>query len=95
MPGDWRWSRPRCRSSCSVAPGHQSVRIGERLIIGGDVAHYASGLDDHRFPVMGHDFAAQASSADRLRALRDAGAAVLPGHDPDVLKPGPLSGGLD
>ena len=72
-------------------PGHQSVRVGERLVIGGDVVHYATGLDDRRFPVMGDDFAAQALSADRLRALRDAGATVLPGHDADVLRPGPLA----
>ena len=72
-------------------PGHQSVQVGERLVIGGDVTHFASGLDDHRFPVFGHDFAAQAASAERLRGLRDAGALVLPGHDPDVLAPGPLS----
>jgi glyoxylase-like metal-dependent hydrolase (beta-lactamase superfamily II) len=71
-------------------PGHQSVRVGERLVLGGDVTHFASGLDDHRFPIIGDDFAAQASSADRLRALRDGGAVVLPGHDPAILKPGPL-----
>jgi N-acyl homoserine lactone hydrolase len=71
--------------------GHQSVRVGERLVLGGDVTHYASGLDDHRFPVFGDDFVAQASSANRLRALRDAGAVVLPGHDPAVLEPGPVS----
>ena len=71
-------------------PGHQSVQVGERLVIGGDVSHFASGLDDHRFPVFADDFEAQAASADRLRALRDAGAVVLPGHDPAVLKPGPL-----
>jgi glyoxylase-like metal-dependent hydrolase (beta-lactamase superfamily II) len=72
-------------------PGHQSVRVGERLILGGDVAHFASTLEDHRFPAFGDDLAAQASSADRLRALRDAGAVVLPGHDPAVLEPGPVS----
>jgi glyoxylase-like metal-dependent hydrolase (beta-lactamase superfamily II) len=71
-------------------PGHQSVRVGERLVIGGDVTHYASGLDDHRFPMFADDFAAQAASADRLRALRDAGAVVRPGHDPAVLVPGPV-----
>jgi glyoxylase-like metal-dependent hydrolase (beta-lactamase superfamily II) len=71
-------------------PGHQSVRIGERLVIGGDVSHFASGLDDHRFPIFADDFVAQASSADRLRGLRDAGARVLPGHDPAVLEPGPV-----
>jgi glyoxylase-like metal-dependent hydrolase (beta-lactamase superfamily II) len=71
-------------------PGHQSVRVGERLVLGGDVTHFASGLDDHRFPMFADDFAAQAASANRLRALRDAGAVVRPGHDPAVLVPGPL-----
>jgi N-acyl homoserine lactone hydrolase len=51
-------------------PGQQSVCVGERLVLGGDVTHFASGLDDHRFPIFGDDFAAQAASADRLRALR-------------------------
>lgn len=71
-------------------PGHQSVQIGD-LVIGADVTHFASGLDDQRFPIFGDDLAAQARSADRLKALRDAGHAVLPGHDPDVLRPGPLT----
>jgi glyoxylase-like metal-dependent hydrolase (beta-lactamase superfamily II) len=71
-------------------PGHQSVRIGERLVLGADVSHFASGLDDHRFPVFADDATAQATSANRLRTLRDAGAVVLPGHDPNVLTPGPL-----
>jgi N-acyl homoserine lactone hydrolase len=69
-------------------PGHQSVRVGERLVLGGDVTHFASGLDDKRFPAFGDDLATQAASADRLRTLRDAGATVLPGHDPAVLEPG-------
>lgn len=71
-------------------PGHQSVRVGEDLVIGGDVTHYASGLDDLRFPMFADDFAAQTASAERLRALRDAGASVRPGHDPAVLVPGPV-----
>jgi glyoxylase-like metal-dependent hydrolase (beta-lactamase superfamily II) len=71
-------------------PGHQSVRIGERLVLGGDVTHFASGLDDHRFPIFADDFGAQAASAERLRALRDDGAVVRPGHDSDVLVPGPV-----
>lgn len=72
-------------------PGHQSVRVGERLIIGVDVAHFAATLDDRRFPSFADDFAAQDRSASRLCELRDAGATVLPGHDPDVLRPGPLA----
>ena len=72
-------------------PGHQSVRIGDDLVLGGDVAYFAGGLDDHRFPVYGDDYEEQGRSAARLRALRDAGVHVMPGHDPDVLCPGPVA----
>jgi N-acyl homoserine lactone hydrolase len=72
-------------------PGHQSVRVGDDLVIGGDVVHYATTLDDRRFPMLGDDPEAQAASAERLRELRDAGATVLPGHDPEVLAPGPIA----
>jgi N-acyl homoserine lactone hydrolase len=72
-------------------PGHQSVRVEEGLVIGGDVTHFAAGLDDHRLPIFGDDLEVQLASAERLRALRDAGAEVRPGHDPDVLVPGPVA----
>jgi N-acyl homoserine lactone hydrolase len=72
-------------------PGHQSVRVGEGLVIGGDVTHFAAGLDDHRLPIFGDDLDAQLASAERLRALRDAGATVRPGHDPEVIAPGPVA----
>ena len=71
-------------------PGHQSVRVGPALVVGADVAHFASTIDDLRFPAFADDFSAQARSAERLRQLRDSGVSVLPGHDPDVLRPGPL-----
>jgi N-acyl homoserine lactone hydrolase len=69
-------------------PGHQSVEVGERLVIGADVAHFAGTLDDLRFPLFADDFERQADSARRLRALRDGGATVMPGHDPGVIRPG-------
>jgi N-acyl homoserine lactone hydrolase len=72
-------------------PGHQSVRIGE-LVLGVDVSHFASGLDDHRFPIFADDHDVQARSAERLRALRDAGADVVPGHDPEIVRPGVILG---
>jgi N-acyl homoserine lactone hydrolase len=71
-------------------PGHQSVRIGD-LVLGADVTHLASGLDDLRFPAFGDDHAEQGRSAERLRGLRDAGLTVMPGHDSDVLRPGVLT----
>lgn len=70
-------------------PGHQSVRIGD-LVVGGDATHYASTLDDRRLPAFGDDLDEQGRSVERLRELRDAGLTVQPGHDPDVLQPGPL-----
>jgi N-acyl homoserine lactone hydrolase len=72
-------------------PGHQSVEVGGLLVIGGDVVHYASSLDDKRLPSIGDDHGAQAESVDRLRAMRDSGATVMPGHDPDVLEPGAVA----
>jgi N-acyl homoserine lactone hydrolase len=71
-------------------PGHQSVRLGD-LVLGADVAHFASGLDDHRFPLFADDHAQQARSAARLRTLRDAGLTVVPGHDPEILHPGAVT----
>jgi N-acyl homoserine lactone hydrolase len=71
-------------------PGHQSVRLGGDLLLGADVAYFASGLDDQRFPAFADDHAEQRRSAERLRALRDDGTRFIPGHDPDVLRPGPL-----
>jgi N-acyl homoserine lactone hydrolase len=70
--------------------GHQSVQVGDGLVIGGDVAHYASALDDKRFPVFGDDLDEQARSADRLREMRDRGLTVLPGHDPELIVAGPV-----
>ncbi len=71
-------------------PGHQSVRLGD-VVLGVDVAHFAATLDDLRFPSFADDFEAQASSAVRLRAMRDDCLTVIPGHDPDVLRPGPIA----
>jgi N-acyl homoserine lactone hydrolase len=71
-------------------PGHQSIRIGE-IVLGIDVAHLASGLDDHRFPVFADDHEEQGRSAERLRAMRDSGLTVVPGHDPEILRPGPVT----
>ncbi|MDX6602592.1 MAG: N-acyl homoserine lactone hydrolase [Solirubrobacterales bacterium] len=70
--------------------GHQSVQIGD-LVLGADVALFASSLDDHRFPAFGYSQDEQVRSAERLRKLRDTGLTVQPGHDPDVLQPGSLT----
>ena len=68
-------------------PGHQSLRIG-KLVLGIDVAHFASGFDDHRFPIFADDRDQQVRSAERLRAMRDEGLTVVPGHDPEIVVAG-------
>jgi N-acyl homoserine lactone hydrolase len=80
----------RLLSTPGHTPGHQSVQVGESLVLAGDVIHFESTLDDLRFPLFADDHAAQATSATRLRMLRAAGAVVRPGHDPDLLVPGPV-----
>ncbi|HEU4943599.1 MAG TPA: hypothetical protein VFT10_00390, partial [Solirubrobacterales bacterium] len=70
--------------------GHQSVQIGD-LVLGADVALFASGLEDHRFPSFAYSQDDSVRSAERLRELRDAGLTIQPGHDPEVLQPGPLA----
>ena len=57
------------------------------------MTHFASTLDDGRLPIFGDDLEAQARSAERLRGLRDSGLIVLPGHDSEVLAPGPVPTG--
>jgi N-acyl homoserine lactone hydrolase len=76
-------------------PGHQSVRIGDGMVLGADVAYFDSTLDDQRFPPFGDNHDEQRRSTDRLRALREGGTSVVPGHDPDVLRPGPVPLGGD
>jgi N-acyl homoserine lactone hydrolase len=71
-------------------PGHQSVKVADQVVIGGDVTHFAAGLDDLRLPIFADDHTAQRASATRLRALRDSGLRIQPGHDPDLLRPGPI-----
>jgi N-acyl homoserine lactone hydrolase len=80
----------RLLSTPGHTPGHQSVMVEERVVIGGDVSHFSTGFDDHRFPMFADDFDAQTASAERLRALREGGMVVRPGHDPEVLVPGPV-----
>jgi N-acyl homoserine lactone hydrolase len=84
----------RLLSTPGHTPGHQSVQVGERLVIGGDVGHYKSTLDDLRFPRFADDHEAQRASATRLRALRETGTTITPGHDPAVLEPGPVDPGV-
>jgi N-acyl homoserine lactone hydrolase len=79
----------RLLSTPGHTPGHQSVQVGD-TVIAGDVVHFSSTLDDGRFPAFADNPSAQKTSARRLRPMRDRGVTILPGHDPAVLRPGPI-----
>jgi N-acyl homoserine lactone hydrolase len=67
-------------------PGHQSLRLrldGADLVICADACYFAEWLDSEQTPPYGFDKRQEVESVRRLRALRDAGAAMLYGHDPD------------
>ncbi len=66
-------------------PGHQSLRLrvdsGE-LLICADACYFADWMDSEETPPYGFDKQQELESLRRLRALRDAGAEVIYGHDP-------------
>jgi N-acyl homoserine lactone hydrolase len=66
-------------------PGHQSLRLrldGTDVIICADACYFADWMDTEVTPAYGFDKRQEIESLRRLRALRDAGAWMLYGHDP-------------
>lgn len=66
-------------------PGHQSVRLrgdGD-LVICADACYFSDWMDTEETPPYGFDKTQEVESVRRLRALRDGGARMLYGHDPD------------
>jgi N-acyl homoserine lactone hydrolase len=67
-------------------PGHQSLRLrlGDAdVVICADACYFSSWMDTEEMPPYGFDKAQELESLRRLRALRDAGARMLYGHDSD------------
>jgi len=68
-------------------PGHQSVRVtldGGDVVLAGDSCYLTEWIDSGATsPIVGYDKEAEVASLARLRAMRDAGAHILVGHDPD------------
>jgi glyoxylase-like metal-dependent hydrolase (beta-lactamase superfamily II) len=57
---------------------------GGPVIVASDTAHFYETMEGKPFPIV-HDMPATLSGHAFLRARRDAGATVVPGHDPAVL----------
>jgi glyoxylase-like metal-dependent hydrolase (beta-lactamase superfamily II) len=67
-------------------PGHQSlrVRLGAReVVLASDACYLRRTLDELHLPGVVYDREAMLASLRRLRALREAGAAIYFGHDPE------------
>ena len=74
-----------CVPTPGHTPGHQSVRVrlaDREVVLCGDCAYFQVTLDGGPLPPIGHDHAQQAASIERLRQLGQAGALLIPGHDP-------------
>jgi glyoxylase-like metal-dependent hydrolase (beta-lactamase superfamily II) len=77
-----------CIPTPDHTPGHQSLRVrlsDREVVLCADCAYFGETLDGGPLPPIGHDHEAQAESLVRLRAMRAAGATLIPGHDTGVM----------
>ena len=75
-----------CVPTPGHTPGHQSLRVrlaGGDVVLTGDACYLRRTLEALHLPAIAHDEAAMLRSLERLRALRDAGARIFYGHDPE------------
>ena len=67
-------------------PGHQSLRVrlaGGDVVLCADACYLRRTLQALHLPAIVHDAAEMLASLHRLRALQQAGARIVYGHDPD------------
>lgn len=73
--------------------GHQSlrVRMADRdVVLASDCSYFARTLlEGAAMPSFGYDLALQRKSIERLRALGEGGATIIPGHDAEVVRATP------
>jgi len=75
-----------CIPTHGHTPGHQSLRLrldDGNVVLTGDACYLRRTLDELRLPNLAADPEQMLASLQRLRALRDAGARIFYGHDPD------------
>jgi glyoxylase-like metal-dependent hydrolase (beta-lactamase superfamily II) len=75
-----------CLPTYGHTPGHQSLRVrldSGDVILTGDSCYLRRTLEELRLPGVMHDREAMLASLHRLRALRDDGARIFYGHDPE------------
>ena len=75
-----------CLPTHGHTPGHQSLRVrldSGDVVLAGDACYLARTLDDGHLPAILQDEAAMRKSLESLRKLRDSGARIFYGHDPE------------
>lgn len=75
-----------CLPTYGHTPGHQSLRVqldSGPIVLTGDACYLRRTLEKLHLPSVVYDEAAMRASLQRLRALRDAGARIVYGHDPE------------
>ena len=76
-----------CIPTHGHTPGHQSLRVrladGE-VVLTADACYLRRTLEELRLPPFAYDREGMLASLRRLRALRDAGARLFYGHDPEL-----------
>jgi N-acyl homoserine lactone hydrolase len=75
-----------CLPTFGHTPGHQSLRVrtdGGDVVLTADACYLRRTLERLELPPAMYDRAATLASLTRLRALRDAGARLVLGHDPE------------
>ena len=76
-----------CFPTYGHTPGHQSLRLqldDGPVVLTGDACYLRRTLDEMHLPSVVDDPAAMRRSLEHLRALRDAGARLIYGHDPEA-----------
>jgi len=76
----------RCLPSFGHTRGHQSLNVrlaSGDVVLAADACYLRRSFDDGVLPPLAHDHDEQRASLARLHALRDAGARIVFGHEPD------------
>ncbi|MCK6553138.1 N-acyl homoserine lactonase family protein [Candidatus Binatia bacterium] len=76
-----------CLPTHGHTPGHQSLRIrvgGDDLVLAADACYLRRTLDNLHLPTAVFDREQMVAALRRLRALRDRGAFIVTGHDPEM-----------
>jgi len=76
-----------CIPTQGHTPGHQSLRVrigNDDVVLAGDACYLRRTLENLHLPTAVYDREQMLESLRRLRTLRDTGAVIITGHDPEM-----------